>query len=295
MPVSFKHLKLIIKDPKQPAILFSKWPRDQLYYKVKPLKIDEKRYKCLVHYEDGHEAWSATDDLHLQFTSSITPYKREDDIVCCLCEGDCSQPPNEIILCDVCQQGFHQQCHDPKLEQGDIENTEEWACQTCCYMLEQCRPAIASSTPKVKSKPIKSDDKSSPKRAVLKPKRQQQIKLPKVTSKSVGASQESVKKRSSQPEVVREEIIEETVESVPGDSSDDSNEATVEKLPNGLEVESHNEVARAAAALIETMGTTQDFAEAVAQIELKPRTVTAKIPRKTNAVNKKAVKAPSPA
>lgn len=147
MPASSKHLRDLLKKKTSKTVLFAKWQSDKLYYVVRLLKIDPKKDKYLVEYEDKTEAWTSKEDLHLQFCSFKSPYQTEDDIVCCLCEGGTSEPPNEIVICDVCQQGFHQECNSPQIELL----LERWTCETCCYILQiepTTVPVMATSTPK---------------------------------------------------------------------------------------------------------------------------------------------------
>ncbi|GAP82704.1 putative origin recognition complex subunit 4 [Rosellinia necatrix] len=50
----------------------------------------------------------------------------EDDEVCAVCLEPHSEPPNEIIFCEVCDTGFHQKCYNvPTIPEGD------WICRTC--------------------------------------------------------------------------------------------------------------------------------------------------------------------
>ncbi|KAI1352000.1 origin recognition complex subunit 4 C-terminus-domain-containing protein [Xylaria sp. FL0043] len=52
--------------------------------------------------------------------------EEEDDEVCAICSKPDSEPPNEIIFCEVCDTGFHQKCYDvPVIPEGD------WICRTC--------------------------------------------------------------------------------------------------------------------------------------------------------------------
>ncbi|KAI1433136.1 origin recognition complex subunit 4 C-terminus-domain-containing protein [Xylaria sp. CBS 124048] len=49
-----------------------------------------------------------------------------DDEVCVICSKPDSKPPNEIVFCDVCDDGFHQKCYNiPVIPEGD------WICRTC--------------------------------------------------------------------------------------------------------------------------------------------------------------------
>ncbi|KAI0866604.1 origin recognition complex subunit 4 C-terminus-domain-containing protein [Xylaria cubensis] len=52
--------------------------------------------------------------------------EEEDDEVCAICSKPDSEPPNEIIFCEVCDTGFHQKCYNvPVIPEGD------WICRTC--------------------------------------------------------------------------------------------------------------------------------------------------------------------
>ncbi|KAI1133242.1 origin recognition complex subunit 4 C-terminus-domain-containing protein [Nemania abortiva] len=52
--------------------------------------------------------------------------EEEDDEVCAICSKPDSEPPNEIIFCEVCDTGFHQKCYNvPVIPAGD------WICRTC--------------------------------------------------------------------------------------------------------------------------------------------------------------------
>lgn len=141
------------------------WKDDSKYYKVDILQYDEPNQKCKVMFEDKLETWMDRKDIHLQLSLGFI---KDDQIVCCICDGGLSQPPNELILCDVCQQGFHLQCQEPGIDRAllDDENNE-WFCSTCEILCtrEKNQPdkktnsSISKKTPtktptKRKSKPI---------------------------------------------------------------------------------------------------------------------------------------------
>jgi origin recognition complex subunit 4 len=49
-----------------------------------------------------------------------------EESVCVVCSKPDSEPPNEIIFCEVCDRGFHQECYNvPVIPEGD------WICRTC--------------------------------------------------------------------------------------------------------------------------------------------------------------------
>ncbi|KAJ9423952.1 origin recognition complex subunit 4, partial [Fusarium oxysporum] len=49
-----------------------------------------------------------------------------DELVCAICINPHSQPPNQIILCDMCDFAVHQECYGvPDIPEGD------WLCKSC--------------------------------------------------------------------------------------------------------------------------------------------------------------------
>lgn len=137
MPASIKHLtdkKLNLTS------LLARW-EDGLYYTAAIVKCDKTKKKCLVCFEDGSEVWVNNRDVHIQLT--LDQLNEDEDIVCCICDDGNSEPPNEIILCDVCQQGYHQKCHNPPVDSSKIDGSEDtsdhkdWFCATCSYILNQ--------------------------------------------------------------------------------------------------------------------------------------------------------------
>ncbi|KAI1300577.1 origin recognition complex subunit 4 C-terminus-domain-containing protein [Xylaria venustula] len=52
--------------------------------------------------------------------------EEDDDEVCVICSKPESDPPNEIIFCEICDRGFHQKCYNvPTIPEGD------WICRGC--------------------------------------------------------------------------------------------------------------------------------------------------------------------
>lgn len=76
----------------------------------------------------------------------------EDDEVCAICSKPDSEPPNEIIFCEVCDSGFHQKCYNiPVIPEGD------WICRTCSQDdvlpdrtdIAEKRSAASAKTPEI--------------------------------------------------------------------------------------------------------------------------------------------------
>lgn len=146
MPASFRHLtdRRVIYSS-----LLARW-KDGLYYTAVLTKCDRANKRCRVCFEDGSEIWVSTRDLHIQLT--LDQSSEDEDIVCCICDDGTSEPPNEIILCDVCQQGYHQRCHQPPVDASKLDDSDDtkdhkdWFCATCSFILNQTNQAKLSAT-----------------------------------------------------------------------------------------------------------------------------------------------------
>lgn len=132
MPIAMKHLEEKFKS-KYITSLLARWT-DQMYYKIEVLECDIEARRCLSKFEDGIQKWMGADELHAQLNHKYLA--STDAIICCACDKEVSERPNEIVLCDTCQQGYHIDCHDPpinrilyKLDYDDVET--EWICSTC--------------------------------------------------------------------------------------------------------------------------------------------------------------------
>lgn len=55
----------------------------------------------------------------------------ESDILCLICEDGQSEYPNEIVICDHCDYGYHQRCHRPSISNQVLKSTEKWMCMMC--------------------------------------------------------------------------------------------------------------------------------------------------------------------
>lgn len=68
-----------------------------------PLQVDSENERCLVQFEDSTAHWSLYKDL----TKLKLP---ESDDLCVICKSSKSWDTNEIVLCHICEQGYHQDC-----------------------------------------------------------------------------------------------------------------------------------------------------------------------------------------
>ncbi|XP_052093492.1 uncharacterized protein LOC127729682 isoform X2 [Mytilus californianus] len=98
---------------------------DGLFYLGTVCKVDERGRKCYVRFEDDSEYWILFKDLQKG--------ANEGDVSCCLCQTDVSDKPNEIVLCDNCGLGYHQECHNPNISTEVLQPDVEWCCRLCVF------------------------------------------------------------------------------------------------------------------------------------------------------------------
>ncbi|XP_033732115.1 metal-response element-binding transcription factor 2-like isoform X2 [Pecten maximus] len=107
------------------AEVLARWS-DGLFYLGNVLKVEDKEGKCFVQFEDNSEYWVLYKDLQKG--------AKEGEINCCVCQSDVSEAPNEIVLCDNCGIGFHQECHNPTIDDEYVlEEEVEWCCRLCIF------------------------------------------------------------------------------------------------------------------------------------------------------------------
>lgn len=168
MPASWDNLEALAKASQQSdrhnkrlvTCVLAKWS-DGLYYKVDRVKECNKAKKqCLIVFEDQVETWTQVSDVHVQL--EFEALGDDNNIVCCVCGDGQSVAPNEIVMCDACQQGYHIDCHEPKVDRAQVhleDDLVEWTCSTCEYISSQLKK-LKVKTPR-KSSP--SSARSSPK------------------------------------------------------------------------------------------------------------------------------------
>lgn len=96
-------------------------------------QIDAILEKCLIRFEDSSLYWIRFDDLHKQL--SVGSVMADSDILCAICRDGRSHESNEIVLCDVCNQGYHQRCHKPRIGDEILEPDVPWTCRLCVFAL----------------------------------------------------------------------------------------------------------------------------------------------------------------
>ncbi|XP_022249432.1 metal-response element-binding transcription factor 2-like isoform X2 [Limulus polyphemus] len=102
-----------------------RWTDGLLYLGV-IIKVDEKLKRALVRFEDSSEYWTLFKDMQRGTMPG-------GEIVCVKCEIGESEPPNEIVICDHCNLGYHQRCHRPKISAEILKPEVPWFCRNCIF------------------------------------------------------------------------------------------------------------------------------------------------------------------
>ncbi|KAG0372031.1 hypothetical protein BGX24_000838, partial [Mortierella sp. AD032] len=90
----------------------------------------------------SHKSEKMTDFMKNQITIPPHPHDylqlqpAREDGGCVICCKNTDGPGNQIVLCDACDRGFHQQCYKPHIDNKYIEIAElEWICYACSLPL----------------------------------------------------------------------------------------------------------------------------------------------------------------
>ncbi|KAI8991505.1 hypothetical protein BDF20DRAFT_812484 [Mycotypha africana] len=91
--------------------------------------------------DDGYDP----NDFGVDYAYSATEAPIEDDTACYHCGKKDEFPNNDIFLCDLCNQGFHQLCEDPPIDNSEIQ-LDPWYCRTCSKAQNIPLPNLPSSS-----------------------------------------------------------------------------------------------------------------------------------------------------
>ncbi|XP_068243045.1 metal-response element-binding transcription factor 2 isoform X1 [Palaemon carinicauda] len=98
--------------------------KDGLFYLGIIVVVDHENERCLVQFEDSTAHWS----LYKDITKLKLP---ESDDLCVICKSSKSWDTNEIVLCYICEQGYHQDCLQPRIGKEYCEPESQWECPRC--------------------------------------------------------------------------------------------------------------------------------------------------------------------
>ncbi|BES94008.1 Hypothetical proteinD [Nesidiocoris tenuis] len=108
--------------------------KDGYFYLGVLIKIDWSKDQALVKFDDNTETWSTFGFL----TKNLS------GVECSSCKECTFESSNDILVCDRCSKGFHQQCHSPPVSIEDLKIIAKWECSKC---LSVSRKSSASPQP----------------------------------------------------------------------------------------------------------------------------------------------------
>lgn len=104
--------------------------------------IQEESRKPVVHEGKQNETPKSRDSAPLKKTEKKKPGRKagkkieedadDDEVLCKICSKLHSPEKNKIVLCDGCENAYHQRCHKPPISQAELDDPDsEWYCADC--------------------------------------------------------------------------------------------------------------------------------------------------------------------
>uniref|UniRef100_H2Y8K4 PHD-type domain-containing protein n=1 Tax=Ciona savignyi TaxID=51511 RepID=H2Y8K4_CIOSA len=105
-------------------------------------------FKVTFIFEDKSMFWAQFKDLQMINNKDGSDNGVDSDVTCSICHDGVSDPPNEIVLCDKCGQGYHQLCHIPAIDTSILNDEDTpWQCRTCVFAAVAKRGGAESDGP----------------------------------------------------------------------------------------------------------------------------------------------------
>ena len=115
----------------------------------------EKNVLCSRGFRHGGLGGPCNKGLGAPICSDLDRSEVEEDEACVECAGKSSPEGNEMLLCDGCDKGFHQQCLVPPLA---IVPVSEWLCDSCAPAAAAAANATANALATASKPPAKLAD-----------------------------------------------------------------------------------------------------------------------------------------